>query len=341
MHILIALLCKPILKERIAMKNLLLLCLCLFLCGCTVAEPPPDDAPSASPTAVILPDMPSGVELAKDGSPMLNVYVVVSDELHRMPVEEYLEGVVAGEMQNDWPIEALRAQAILARTFVMRFIGEKDSVYPGADISTDISEAQAYNASAVNAQVRRAVQSTAGMVLSTESGGLPYAWFHAHSGGTTATAKEGLAWNDAEPAWTKNVSGLDSSAAPDEAREWSATFPAAEFLSACRSIGVYPESADDVFISRKGNSGRAVTLTVAGEEVNAANLRIALGSTKMRSTLLTDLRAEDGEVIMAGLGYGHGVGMPQWGAYALAEDGLTGEEIAVYYFDGLHVAKMW
>lgn len=323
------------------MKKLTLLLLCLILCGCAADARIPDAPPAASPTAVILPDMPSGIELAEDGSPVIDVYIVDDDELRQMPVEEYLTGVVAGEMQNDWPLEALRAQAILASTFVMRFIAEKDSVYPGADISTDISEAQAYDASAVNAQVRRAVQSTAGMVLSTASGGLPYAWFHAHSGGTTATAKEGLAWNDAEPAWTKNESGLDSSAAPDEAREWSASFPAGEFLAACRSLGVYPESADDIFISRKGDSGRAVTLSVAGEEVNAANLRIALGSTKMRSTLLTDLRTEDGEVIMAGLGYGHGVGMPQWGAYALAEDELTGEEIAVYYFDGLHVAKMW
>ena len=329
------------LKERTDMKKLPLLLLCLILCGCAADARTPDAPPAASPTAVILPDMPSGIELAEDGSPVIDVYIVDDDELRQIPVEEYLTGVVAGEMQNDWPLEALRAQAILARTFVMRFIAEKDSVYPGADISTDISEAQAYDASAVNAQVRRAVQSTAGMVLSTASGGLPYAWFHAHSGGPTATAKEGLAWNDAEPAWTKNESGLDSSAAPDEAREWSASFPSGDFLAACRSLGVYPESADDIFISRKGDSGRAVTLSVAGEEVNAANLRIALGSTKMRSTLLTDLRTEDGEVIMAGLGYGHGVGMPQWGAYALAEDGLTGEEIAVYYFDGLHVAKMW
>ena len=61
----------------------------------------------------------------------------------------------------------------------------------------------------------------------------------------------------------------------------------------------------------------------------------------MRSTLLTDLRTENGQVIMAGRGYGHGVGMPQWGAYALAEDGLTGEEIAIHYFEGLHIAKMW
>lgn len=321
-------------------KPLFLLLFCMLLSACAV-DADESDHPAASPTPVIIPDMPAGIELADNGTPLLDVYIVSDNRLERMPIETYLEGVVAGEMKNDWPPEALRAQAILARTFVMRFISEKDSTYPGADISTDISEAQAYNVSAVNDRVREAVLSTSGLVLSTAAGSLPYAWFHAHSGGMTASAKEGLAWNDAEPAWTRSIDGLDSSDAPKETREWAFSFPAAEFLAACRSLGVYPETADDIRISQKGESGRAITISVAGKEINAANLRIALGSTKMRSTLLTELRTENGQVIMSGRGYGHGVGMPQWGAYALAEDGLTGEEIATHYFDGLHIAKMW
>ena len=75
--------------------------------------------------------------------------------------------------------------------------------------------------------------------------------------------------------------------------------------------------------------------------VPAAELRLALGSTVMRSTLLTELSSDGAYVRMAGRGYGHGVGMPQWGAYALAEDGMAGEEIAVFYFDGVHVARLW
>ena len=59
-------------------------------------------------------------------------------------------GVLAGEMKNDWPMEALKAQAILARTFVIKFLSEKQSKYENADISTDVEEAQAYNAEAVN-----------------------------------------------------------------------------------------------------------------------------------------------------------------------------------------------
>ena len=76
-------------------------------------------------------------------------------------------------------------------------------------------------------------------------------------------------------------------------------------------------------------------------EVSAARLRIALGSTVMRSTLLTELSSDGEPIRMAGRGYGHGVGMPQWGAYALAQDGLRGEDIALHYYNGLHLVTLW
>lgn len=71
-------------------------------------------------------------------------------------------------------------------------------MYDGADISTDIKEAQAYDAAGVNARIREAVKETRGEVLNA-GGELPYAWFHAHSGGLTARAKEGLDYEKAEP----------------------------------------------------------------------------------------------------------------------------------------------
>lgn len=121
---------------------------------------------------------------------MLKVYDVKNEKLETLSVEDYLPAVLAGEMAGDWPLEALKAQAILARTFVLQFVSQKESMYDGADISTDIKEAQAYDAAGVNARIREAVKETRGEVLNA-GGELPYAWFHAHSGGLTARAKEG------------------------------------------------------------------------------------------------------------------------------------------------------
>ena len=317
------------------MKILALLLLCSLLTGCAASSEP--DLPAAT----VQPTLPSSIETDEAGTPTLEVYVTEEETISAMDIETYVMGVVAGEMKNDWPLEALKAQAILARTFVVRFVSEKESQYAGADISTDIAEAQAYNEENINDRIRQAVEETAGQVLVTASGTLPYTWFHAHSGGMTALAKEGLGWKEAEPSHTMVTEGLDSEDAPADAKSWAVDFPAAEFLEACRKVGADPQSVSDISIAEKGDSSRAVTLLVDGEKVPAAELRIALGSTVMRSTLLTELSSDGATVHMEGRGYGHGVGMPQWGAYALAQDGLTGEDIALHYYSGLSIVRMW
>ena len=273
--------------------------------------------------------------------PLLAVHIVDQNAVVQMDIETYVAGVVAGEMPNTWPIEALKAQAILARTFVLKFVTEKGSRYPGADISTDITEAQAYNARAINERIQRAVQETAGLILLTEDSELPYTWFHSHSGGKTETAVDALDWRGKEPSYTKATDGYESAAAPESVQHWQAAFTAEEFIAACRAAGADVTSCEVVKIGEKGNSGRAVTLLVDGTPVNAARLRIALGSTKMRSTLIAPPTVRDGEIHMTGRGYGHGVGMSQWGAHNLAQLGKTAEEIALHYYNRLRVVKVW
>lgn len=268
--------------------------------------------------------------------PLLSVHIVEENAVARMDIETYVAGVVAGEMPNSWPLEALKAQAILARTFVLKFVTEKDSRYPGADISTDIAEAQAYNADAVNEHVLRAVQETAGRILLTEDGALPYTWFHSHSGGMTETAVNGIDWNGPEPSYTRVTQGMEADGAA-----WHAEFSAADFIAACRKAGADVSGCKAVKVGQKGKSGRAVTFLVDGVTVNAARLRMSLGSSKMRSTLLTELSAEDGVIRMSGRGYGHGVGMSQWGAHTLAQLGKSAVEIALHYYNGLRVVKAW
>lgn len=287
------------------------------------------------------PSLPKDSGPAAGDPPEISVYDAEADAVLRMDMEAYVAGVVAGEMPADWPMEALKAQAILARTYTIKFLSEKESRYPGADISTDVAEAQAYNASAVNDRILAAVRATRGEILIAADGSLPYAWFHAHSGGMTALARESLDWQQPEPAHTRITEGLDSDQAPASVQAWSATFSEAEFLAACRNAGAPATSCRSVVIAETGPSGRAVTLAVDGTIINAARLRISLGSTKMRSTLLTELTAGDGVIRMTGRGFGHGVGMPQWGAYALAEDGMSAEEIALHYYSDLKIVRMW
>lgn len=289
------------------------------------------------------------LKTGKNGELLLRVYVVEDQQVEERELESYVEGVLAGEMKNDWPLEALKAQAILARTFVLKFVQEKESQYPGADISTDIEEAQAYDTSAINKLIRQAVEETRGLVLSCE-GELPYAWFHAHSGGMTEYARAGLGWEKDEPAYTQPSRGTEPEQLSDAkenqqlqaAAEWKADFTFAEWTAACQKQGVQvePHAGSQLQISQRGESGRAVTLEIDGQSVNAADLRLALGSTKMRSTLLTSLKIENGKVHMAGKGYGHGVGMSQWGAYGMAQEGKSAVQIIKHYFQKVEIAQI-
>jgi len=328
--------------------------LCLSLAGCAAkagdreepALPRPQNTPRETQKgAAEKPGdagalVPQKIKRGEDGVPLLKVYDVKAERLEELSVEEYLPAVLAGEMAGDWPMEALKAQAILARTFVLQFVSEKESMYEGADISTDIKEAQAYNAGAVNDRIRQAVRETRGLVLNA-GGELPYAWFHAHSGGLTARAKEGLDYEKDEPGYTQCVKGMENDEAPPEAAHWEAAFTADEVLAAAADAGAKVDELTGISIGERGESGRAKTLMISGKEVSAPAFRIAIGSTKMRSCLLESLRVEDGQVHMSGKGYGHGVGMSQWGAYAMAKEGKTAQEIVTHYFAGVELGQAW
>ncbi len=296
--------------------------------------------PSASPGKAAADLVPQRLARGEDGVPVLRVYDVKAEKLEELSVEAYLPAVLAGEMAGDWPMEALKAQAILARTFVLKFVTEKESRYEGADISTDIEEAQAYDAQGVNERIRKAVKETEGLVLHAGSE-LPYAWFHAHSGGLTARAKEGLDYEKDEPGYTQCVKGMEDGEAPAEAANWQAAFTAEEVIAAMADAGAKIGELTSASIGQRGESGRATTLIVSGREVSAPALRIALGSTKMRSCLLESLRVEDGQLKMKGKGYGHGVGMSQWGAYAMAKAGKSAEEIVTHYFKDVALDRAW
>ena len=250
-------------KRKFAAVMLLIAALGLSGCGGETAKEGEGKQPEAREIT-----LPEKLPLNEDGVPVLRVYDTDGEENRQMDIESYLKGVVAGEMKNDWPLEALKAQAILARTFVLKFCSEKESKYPGADISTDVEEAQAYDATGVNDRVEQAVQETRGMVLSYR-GELPYAWFHAHSGGMTEKARAGLNYEKEEPGYTKVAEGRESDRAPAEAKSWTAEFQPQEVADAAVESGLKSVGPiESVRIGETGESGRAVTLLINGQSVS-------------------------------------------------------------------------
>jgi stage II sporulation protein D len=324
-------------KRNSAVKVVLFIVVFLLIVSCASCRrqerrPAPEPAPLK---------IPESISRGQGKEPVLKVYIKETGEIKELPFEEYLQGVVAGEMKNDWPEEALAAQAILARTFVMEFVSEKGgSKYEGAHVSTDIEEAQAWNQQAVNDRVKRAVERTRGEVAVYKNNYIK-AWFHAHAGGRTASAKEGLAFEEAEPPYIRVVDSPDSPEAPKEDSNWTASFSRQEVEKALKETGVQIKGLNSVKVAEKGPSGRAVTLDFDGKRVSAPGFRIAIGSTRMKSTLIDSIEVQGDRLVIKGRGYGHGVGMSQWGAYALAKEGKKAEEILKHYFKGIEIMKAW
>lgn len=285
---------------------------------------------------------PGGPQQAALGTePQITVYMHETGEKKTMKMEEYIAGVVAGEMKPDWPVQALAAQAIVARTFTLEEIENKGGVPArGTQASTDIKEFQAYSAKEVNDNVKKAVEMTRGMVAVYQ--GKPIrTWFHASAGGITATAKEGLNYREAEPPYIQSVQSPDD-LAPADVKNWTASFGKDEVIATLDKMGQKVTNIDSVEIGEKGPSGRATSLVINKTvRVSAADFRVQIGSTELKSMLLDKVSVAGDKVTFSGKGYGHGVGMSQWGAHKMAKEGKKPEDIVSHYFKGITVEKRW
>lgn len=275
--------------------------------------------------------------------PTITLFVSETGEKKEIKMEEYIKGVLAAEMEPTWPIEALAAQAILARTFTLERMKSTAGVPArGTDASTNVEEFQAYNAQRINDNVVKAVERTRGEVVKYQ-GNYIKAWFYADSGGiTAASAEEGLAYTKEPSPYIQSVKDPGLNITTEENKAWKATFP----LTAVRqkvkeATGSDPGVITQVKITKKGPSGRAMTVQVGKVTVSGPALRLALGSEKMRSTLLTGFSVSGGKLVVSGKGFGHGVGMSQWGAKALAEQGKPAEDIVRYFFKDVEIVKEW
>lgn len=268
--------------------------------------------------------------------PEISVFFHKTGEVKSMPLETYLEGVIAAEMDPDWPLAALEAQAIVARTFTLKKLEEGPVKGRNAQASTDHKEFQAYDASMINDKVRQAAYNTRGQII-TYKGKPIIAWFHSSSGGTTASAAEGLNFTKESAPYAQPVKDVQQ----EPSHEWACSFSIEEVLEAAKVVGAQLDKITSIDIGRKGSSGRAETLNIAGKQVPAPEFRLAIGDETMRSTLLDTVRLESDSVYMKGRGFGHGVGMSQWGAWLLAQRGKTAHDIVNYYYKGVQIQNVW
>jgi len=302
--------------------------------GAIVSAVPPETSPAPTPAAAPGETSPVPAPAAATES----LAVLTPEGVVRMEAEEYLVGVVAAEMPASFPAEALKAQAVAARTYAL-YCAQTDK-HGEAAVCTDPGCCQAWQSEAQlrdkwgadfeerRAQIRAAVEATAGQYLSWE--GRPiFAAFHASSAG--ATEDSGALWR-ALP-YLVSVSSPETAA---EVPNYVSTVQCLpldlrDTLLSARPEADFTGAPEDWLgpVERDG-SGRVSAVTLGGAVFSGAELRALF---RLRSTAF-ELGYADGVFTFTVTGSGHGVGMSQYGAKALAEGGADYAEILAHYYPG-------
>ncbi|HEY8394216.1 MAG TPA: SpoIID/LytB domain-containing protein [Thermaerobacter sp.] len=275
--------------------------------------------------------------------PVITVFDHSAVAVRSMPLEEYVAHVVAGEVVPTWSPDALRAQAVAARTYTIRLLLAGEDATPrrlyGTDTSTNPAEAQAFS-ERVPRSVREAVAATRGEIL-VYRGKPVVALFSACAAARTADLEESFPGDPraAEAPYLRPVSSRCEEVAPADIRRWRAALTTAELAAIA---GLEPGAVDRVRIARRGPSGRAVFIQIGPRRIYAAALRLRAGANRLKSTWITEIERGEGDVwIFHGRGWGHGVGLDQWGAEAMARDGRGYREILRHYYPGTGLVRLY
>lgn len=259
--------------------------------------------------------------------------LLVVDEL---PLEDYLVGLINCEISSQWPMETIKAQAVIARSYALFQMEARknalyhlestvmDQVYDGCDIE--------------DSRAARGVRDTAGEILTFDDKVIQ-AFYHSNCGGHTEASEN--VWGAPLP----YLQGVDCKyCLTGGAGKWEHAVQLKKLESLLRNGGIQVFGLRNVKPGRRNKSGRLDELTLLSAKgsmtITAVNFRKAIGYSIIKSTSF-DVKLIGDELFFSGAGYGHGVGLCQWGAKQRAEDGFNYREILSYYYPGTRLKKIF
>lgn len=281
----------------------------------------------------------------------INVYIVKTNQVATMPLEQYITGVVAAEMPIKFQSEALKAQAVAARTYALSkmkaFGGVSNETKKNADVCTDPKHCQSWISEsdlkvrwgkdyAVDLKkVTDAVNATAGEIL-TYNGKLIQPVFHSTSGGKTESALD---------AWGKSLPYLVSVVSPYEQEspklKSEVVMSKSEFVSKLKqakpNANVSASNlASSISITNLSKTNRIKTVKIGNITLTGDEFRSMynLNSTEVK------ISYSGNNIVLNVIGYGHGVGMSQYGAQGMAEHGYNYQAILKHYYTGVDIADI-
>ncbi|ADH59980.1 stage II sporulation protein D [Thermoanaerobacter mathranii subsp. mathranii str. A3] len=281
----------------------------------------------------------------------VNVFITNQNKIQKIDLEEYVKGVVAAEMPAEFEIEALKAQAVTARTYVLSkeiVLGGKGcQLHPGADVCTDSEHCQAWqseeelrqkwgeNFDKYYVKISQAVADTEELVL-VYNDALIVPAYHAISGGKT---------ENSEDVWQSKIPYLRSVVSPGE--EVASKYKTTVVMSKEEFINKLKQKKPSLKLDNSDilNQIKDVERTQAGHIKTLKIGNMTFGGEEIReifdlNSTNFNFEAQGNNIVITVIGYGHGVGMSQYGANALAKQGKKFDEILKYYYTGVEIVKI-
>ncbi len=282
----------------------------------------------------------ASANLAAKGRPYRGDFLVARNDglvlVNEVLLEEYLYGVINSEMSSSWPVDALKAQAVLARTYaVLRERQRKDEAY---DLDSTVKDQVYLGVASEDKAACNAVDETRGIIL-TFRGQPVEALYHSSCGGRTESPH--YVWGGEDKPYQRSV----SCGFCEEATHYFWRFPAEGNLSRAelaRLMGLNG-GIQAVRVSERSPSGRVMKVRFRTDHgdvfFSGQELRKKLGFDQLHSSAF-EVKVVDHGFVFFGSGSGHGVGMCQWGAKGMAEQGYHYEEILLHYFPGTRLSRI-
>ncbi|MBI3591866.1 MAG: SpoIID/LytB domain-containing protein [Candidatus Melainabacteria bacterium] len=250
--------------------------------------------------------------------------------VNKLDLEDYLLSVVPSEIPNNWNRETLKAQSIAARSYALGYLGRRRN--KGYDLESSVEDQVYLGVSSEKRSTSQAVKETSGIILVDENNKPLIALYHSSGGGYTDSIEN--LWNEKPSAHIKPRPDYDDNS-PHFKWFRSYELKEANMLLSTLNIG---DITDIVPLSR------SISQRVTWIEIKGVNGNAKIRGEEFRKFLKLpsskfNLKIENNYLKFAGRGFGHGLGLSQWGAKALAEEGFTYEQILAHYYPGARLVK--
>lgn len=286
-------------------------------------------------------------DILLDGKNIIKVNITKENRIEEVQIEEYVKSVVSGEMLVSFDDEALKAQAIAARTYIAAKRLRPCNIANGGDVC-DTTHCQVYinkdvrleqwgsNAEEYWNKISNAVDNTKGMVLTYNNELVLYPQFFSTSSGMTENAVD--VFSNSVP-YLVSTESKGEEIAPKYETEFPFNIP--EFVNKIndkyKEASITSENLkNNIEILSRSVAGGIKELRIGKTKVKGLDFRLALGLSSTNFEYVIN----ENEIVFKCKGYGHGVGMDQWGANVMAKSGADYKDILTHYYTGVEISKL-